>query len=257
MFDAYRNIFNQRGAAYHAAMTRFPGARDEEFAHIIAMADLLDGQRVLDIPSGGGYLRRHIPQSIALTCVETSREFAAHCAEIPGVRSLLRELHDTQLPSAAFDRIICLAGLHHVREKERFFAECARVLKPDGLFCIADAAVDSRTARFLDEFVHAHHSMGHQGDYISGATRSQLHAVGFAEIAGDARSYHWRFASTEAMTTFCTLLFGMDRATPVEALEGISQYLGYEQTSGGVVMNWELQFLACSKINVAAAMASA
>jgi len=246
MFDTYEDIFNQRGAAYHAGMTQFPAARDEEFAQIVSMADPQDGHRVLDVPSGGGYLRRYLRRRATLTCIETSHEFAARCAASPGVISFQRELHNTLLPSASFDRIICLAGLHHVSAKGAFFSECRRLLDPGGLFCIADAAADSPTAAFLDEFVHAHNSMGHRGDYISNATRSHLCSAGFAVLEDETRSYHWNFSSVRSMTTFCTLLFGIDRGSPVQVREGISTYLGYEETSAGVRMNWQLNFLLCS-----------
>jgi cyclopropane fatty-acyl-phospholipid synthase-like methyltransferase len=246
MFDTYEDIFNQRGAAYHAAMTGFPAARDEEFAQIISMADLRDGDRVVDIPSGGGYLRSRIQRDITLTCIETSHEFAAHCSATPGVTSLHRELHNTLLASASFDKVICLAGLHHVRAQEAFFAECRRLLRPSGLFCIADAPAKSATASFLDEFVHAHNSMGHQGDYVSNTTRSRLRSAGFAVLEDETRSYHWNFSSVQSMTTFCTLLFGIDRGSPEQVREGVSKYLGYEETSTGVRMNWQLNFLVCS-----------
>ena len=52
----YRSIFDARGDAYHRAMVEFPGARQQEFEHIVRVANVRAGQVVCDAPSGGGYL---------------------------------------------------------------------------------------------------------------------------------------------------------------------------------------------------------
>jgi cyclopropane fatty-acyl-phospholipid synthase-like methyltransferase len=247
MFDGYRDIFNQRGASYHAAMSRWPEARAEEFAAILQAADLRDGEVVVDIPSGGGYLNAHISQNISLICAETSKAFSDCVADSPRVEKRFCDLQSTGLAPGSVDKVISLAGLHHVSEKRAFFAEVFRILKPGGRFCIADAAADSDTARFLDEFVHEHNSMGHQGDYISSATRESLRGCGFSILEDCSKRYHWNYGSVEEMRTFCGLLFGVDRGTRQQIQAGISKYLGYENETSRTRMNWELTFITCVK----------
>ena len=253
MFDTYQAIFNQRGAAYHAAMSQFPHARDEEFRQVVALAEPRDGDFVLDMPSGGGYLARFLPQRASLTCVDSSAEFAARAPKTPRTISLHRELTDTRLPSIWFDKIICLAGLHHAPQKPAIFAEAYRLLTPSGSFCIADAAVGSGPAAFLDVFVNAHSSMGHKGDYISADTAAQLEAAGFGVAKMEPRPHHWTFGTVDEMTTFCGLLFGIDRATPAEIEKGIAHHLGFQKTKTEVRMNWNLTFILANKRKARAA----
>jgi SAM-dependent methyltransferase len=247
MFDAYKDIFNRRGAAYDAAMRDFPHARDQEFQAILDVAQIRDGMNVLDMPSGGGYLDRYINQDIKLTCVETAEQFLGTPTTGSRVTKLLRELHDTKLPSASQDMIICLAGLHHVADKPGLFAEMFRLLKPGGALALADAYEGSRTATFLDGFLDAHNSSGHEGEYLSDTTRADLRKAGFTITRDQPRPYHWVFESSRHMAEFCRLLFGMDKATVEHVEVGIETEIGYQQINGKTCMNWELHFLRCEK----------
>ena len=52
MLDSYEEIFSERGDAYHEAMTRWPGAREEEL------------RLLLDALAGGGYLAARMPAGV-------------------------------------------------------------------------------------------------------------------------------------------------------------------------------------------------
>ena len=49
------------------------------------------------------------------------------------------------------------------------------------------------------------------------------------------------------MARCCHLLFGIDRATPQQVLEGIEQCLGYEMIGNRCCMHWELFFVKATK----------
>lgn len=247
MFDGYKDIFNQRGAAYHAAMTRYPDARGEEFRAMLELAGIREGQAVCDLPSGGGYLHAYLPKNISLTCVETAAQFMNSLPASPRMTRLLCELHDTGIPADSIDVVICLAGLHHVTGKRRFFAEVRRILKPGGRVCIADASEGSFVARFLDGFVNEHNSMGHRGEYLSPRTIEDLKACGLKPTSDREVRYAWEFSGAAEMTDFCTLLFGLNKATPAQVTEGIREHLGFKESAGQVRMNWGLRFIACEK----------
>ena len=59
----YEDIFRERGGAYGHAMRRWPDASREEFLQPLQWAGLTDGEKVVDVPAGGGYLRRYLPAS--------------------------------------------------------------------------------------------------------------------------------------------------------------------------------------------------
>ncbi|NJK62121.1 MAG: hypothetical protein HC921_05015 [Synechococcaceae cyanobacterium SM2_3_1] len=73
--DLYRDTFNHRGASYHRAMQKYPAARDREFQLLFADLDLSQVHTVIDIPAGGGYLRRYLPKEIELVEYDPSGDF--------------------------------------------------------------------------------------------------------------------------------------------------------------------------------------
>ena len=244
MFDTYKDIFNARGAAYHQAMLEDPHAREQEFGAALSRVRLKPGETLCDMPSGGGYLWQFLREpDVKLLCVETSATFADKCPRSTNVRSVLGELNAVPLEAGSTDAIISLAGLHHVGDRPAVFAEMRRLLRTGGRVCVGDVAADSPQARFLDEFVDQHNSMGHHGEFLkTGEVRAELRDAGFAvEDVGHDR-YHWTFASETAMARFCRLLFGLDQADEEMTLAGIREYVGCDQVDGRWRMNWALTF---------------
>ena len=249
MFESYKDIFNQRGSAYHQGMLKYPLARYEEFKQIIQLAEIKDGNIICDIPSGGCYLSNFIDRKVKIFSVETSSQFIKYTQTSENNRVLVCEdLADIPLPQASVDRIISLAGLHHLSDKFAFYQEAYRLLKPGGLFCIADAFHDSKVAKFLNIFVNRHNSMGHQGEFLNSHTARELEAANFQVIYNSPISYFWQFNSPQAMTKYCQLLFAMDRADELKIIEGIKTYLGYQIKEEKCYMNWELHFIKCRAI---------
>jgi SAM-dependent methyltransferase len=248
MFESYKDIFNQRGTAYHQGMLKYPLARTEEFQQIIQLAEIANGHVILDIPSGGCYISNFIDPEAKIISVETSKEFIKD-AKPPENNTILvcDDIADIPLLSDSADRIISLAGLHHVSNKPSFYREAYRLLKTEGLFCIADAFQDSKVARFLDIFVDQNNSMGHEGEFLNSQTNTELEAANFQVLYSSSISYFWRFNSLDAMAEYCQLLFGIDRADQATIITGIENYLGYQIHQDKCYMNWELHFIKCLK----------
>jgi hypothetical protein len=99
----------------------------------------------------------------------------------------------------------------------------------------------------LNGFVDQHNSMGHQGDFFTSHTISELSACGFNVTHHYRKSYPWLFTDEQAMTQCCRLMFGLDRATDEQIRVGIAGCLGYVNTQAGCAMNWELLFLRGEK----------
>ena len=245
MFDQYRDIFDARGAAYHQAMVEQPRAREQEFAAVLRRVCPRDGQVIVDMPSGGGYLHGIVGAAAAVTliCVETSRAFADRVPRTPAVRPVLAELHDVPVEGASVDTVVSLAGLHHVADRPAVFAEMRRMLKPGGRACLADVAAGSPVDGFLNGFVDRHNSMGHRGAFLDDRARHELAAAGFRITSDAVARYHWTFPSEPALARFCRLLFGLDRADERQTLAGVREHLGYDCVEGRWRMNWELTFL--------------
>lgn len=248
MYKTYQDIFSERGQLYHSAMLDVPNARNQEFQAIIEMAELSENQLILDAPSGGGYLNKYINKPVNLIAVETSHEFVQNLKPSPTLSLLLCEdLSNIVFPSESVDRIVSLAGLHHLEDKPSFYQECFRLLKPGGLLCMADAYEDSSVAKFLNIFVDANNSMGHEGLFFNASTSDELEKVGFDILHNTNKQYHWLFSDALQMGNYCKRLFGMDLAEAEDVVKGIGDYLGYQDSSGRCNMNWEMQFYLCRK----------
>ena len=248
MFEDYKDIFNQRGNLYHQAMLDYPNARKKEFEAAIDLLDLADGQILCDVPSGGGYINNFIDKTVKVISVETSSEFIRCAKERDRISSMIcEEVSNVPLTSETIDRVVSLAGLHHVKHQSHFFQETYRLLKPSGIIAIADVLVESTVDEFLNQFVDANSSMGHKGDFLGNHTISELNSAGFEVTYAEPHQYCWQFDSVESMVRCCKLLFGIDRADNEKTLSGIEQFLGYQVKDHCCLMNWQLYFVQAVK----------
>ncbi len=247
MFDPYEEIFEKRGHLYHKAMKLYPQARREEFNNIIKLAQIRHGDVICDIPSGGGYLKNYINSRVDIVSVETSRAFAKLCRAYGNSEVLHANLNNLPIKTDSVDRVLALAGLHHIEDKQSFYLETYRILKSEGTLCIADAWQGAMVSMFLDVFVHEHNSMGHRGAYLNENTQGELEKCGFEVSYSSSIKYYWRFDSLDDMVTYIQLLFGIDKASHDRILDGITQYLGYALINKEYCLNWELTFYKAIK----------
>ena len=153
-----------RGAAYAAEFLRYdmeelaslPIESTASFAGVgnpFTIGDLLEGETVIDIGCGAGMdlliaARRVGPRGRAIgvdmtdAMLERARA-GAKCAGLGHVE--LRRGDFTALPieDSSADVIISNGVFNLVPEKDRAFAEIARVLRPGGRLQLADIAVDA------------------------------------------------------------------------------------------------------------------
>jgi len=242
IFQEYAETFEKRGQQYHQAMLNQPRARDEEFENLVRFADLRGSQRVCDCPSGGGYLREYVPPGVDLISVEDSAVFA-RLAQSNGTENLMRsKLLELAVQDNCFDRVVSLAALHHVEDKGIFYREAGRVLRPEGMLCVADVWAGSGVAGFLNVFVHENNPMGHEGKFLDEGAAAEFEAAGLRVIEQQRVPFFWHFRTEREMTEFCSLLFGAEGATHDETLAAIDRYLGFEAVEGGFRLRWELAF---------------
>jgi len=94
--------------------------------------------RVLDVGCGGGFLSNHLArEGFDVTGLDASRDSLAVAARHDETGRVRYDFGDAlALPyaDASFDAVSAMDFLEHVEDPARVVAECARVLKPNGLF---------------------------------------------------------------------------------------------------------------------------
>lgn len=239
----YQDTFQQRGHHYDQAMQLCPDARDREFKQLFTGVDRSRLRRVLDIPSGGGYLQRYLSAQTELYSLDPCENFRA----LAGGGSM--NIETLALPDGHFDAVVCLAALHHISNKQAFVEALWRALAPGGYLLIADVAAGSGEAKFLDEFAGRFNQTGHAGQYWSaGLAPEYLAKRADAELQTYAmRECDWHFSEQHQLLAFCRHLFGLAAVDDKALLAALQEYVGISHNSLGVQLHWQLVYLQCQK----------
>lgn len=107
-----------------------------------ALPPLIRGGRIVELGSGGGFIKQIIPQAITsdVLCV-------------PGLDVCFSAL-DMPFDDCSLDAILMIDVLHHLPDVARFFAEAARCLRPGGRILMVEPA-NTPWGRFV--YTHFHH----------------------------------------------------------------------------------------------------
>jgi arsenite methyltransferase len=156
-----------------------------------AVADLSDGEVVLDLGSGAGAdvlisARRVAPsgRAIGLDMTDEMLELAranAREAGVDNVEFVKGYIEEIPLPDASVDVVISNCVINLAADKRKVLAETARVLKPGGRFAVSDVIADPD----MDEATRA--DMSQWTGCVAGAlTRTEfeeaLAAAGLDEV---------------------------------------------------------------------------
>jgi 2-polyprenyl-6-hydroxyphenyl methylase/3-demethylubiquinone-9 3-methyltransferase len=110
------------------------------FDYFQSVVGSLSGLKVLDVGCGGGILAERFAQAGALvtgvdlsysSLAAASRHSKINAIEIDYVNA---EAEMLPFPDSSFDLVVSSDFLEHVIELDRVISECARVLRPRGLF---------------------------------------------------------------------------------------------------------------------------
>lgn len=237
--NTYEEIFNQRGFKYDQAMAAYPKARDQEFHNLINQFKYFPGAVVADIPAGGEYMQRYLPEYCRYVSFEPCRNFTQNIAEAA-------DFFPLPIADHSIDITLSLAGLHHLEDKAKLFSEFKRITKLGGYLGIADVYEGSATSIFLDHFIGKHNQMGHEGIYLSEQTLRDLAQTGWNLVSAKHVKLQWVFADKDHMGTFCKRLFDLS-CSQETIIREIDQHLGTELLPGNLIgMNWEMYTIAAS-----------
>lgn len=234
----YAEIFTTRGAMYHAAMQRCPRARDAEFAALFEGTSCPAQENILDVPSGGGYLTQaldHITPDHG--CAVTPLEFSPGFSQHPRV---VDPAQPWPLPPHAFDRLVCLASTHHLKDWSTLLSNMQQMLRVGGLLHLGDVPKGSGISTFLDDFVGRHTSTGHEGIYRDYSCCEWPDEFELVNV--QLRPCPWRFERIEDCLQFCFGLFGLESSARDGLESALRRWVGLSETASGVVLHWELQF---------------
>ena len=229
----YQIIFQKRAADYHYAMQQFPEARKHEFSNLFSEINFGKDIHLLDVPSGGGYLKNYIPENVTVTLADFSEGFAIN---------QIHHVSPEKLPFdiASFDTVLSLSGMHHLADVPQFIRECLRVTKTGGSFIFADVKKGTPVDFFLNEFVNTYNSLGHKGDFFSASSFESFSDIQSAISSCQYHEYPFLFDTTSDMITFFKLFFGLDKASDGVIQEGIQDILGIKTTANKIEVNWGL-----------------
>lgn len=244
MIDTYKDIFNKRANSYHEVMTKYPDARDKEFANLIQYYKINKDDKIADMPSGGCYLKKYLDKN-TIFFLDPAQEFLHNCSGADN--TMHTSLENTPFKDSFFDKIYSLAGSHHIDNKKNLYKEVYRVLKKDAHFIYGDVLQNSKEDTFLNVFVNKYNSSGHTGIFLNNQTKTQLADIGFKIEHSKYIDLTWNFKTIGEMIDFIKKLFGLDLATDEIILQGIDTLLGYKQTNNKVLLNWGLFYIFSKK----------
>jgi SAM-dependent methyltransferase len=242
----YDAVFRRRAKQYFLATKKYPNALTEEFGTAVRMLDLKPGHTFLNIPAAAIHLDDSLPSGVVHHQIETCKEFA----DVAGVPH--GSWTPLPFPTGSLDRVLTLASLHHSTQAQRddFYAEAFRVLKPGGKLVVGDVRRGSKEAEWLNVFVHLFNPNGHRGIFFSREDGDHFRRAGFGDVQITVEQYHWNFAKPGDMVDFCRNLFGLDLATIDNIEIGLVDFLRPQRPNRHSLVTripWELMYFVATK----------
>lgn len=239
MFDTYAEIFEKRASEYHHAMKISPRARDLEFLAALQPLRNASSGTICDMPSGGGYLADYLWEGMDYLAIDPATDFFVECPK--PLRRIVAEITHVPLADGCVDYVVSLAGLHHEPSLPKVFVEMRRLLRPGGRAILADVAIDTSTAHFLNGFVAENCPLGHDGRFLDQQTSLALEAAGFTVADDRLLDVPWLFDSFEEAGEFGRHLFGMTGLSAAEVAEAMKREIGFDIKDGRAQLRWTLR----------------
>ncbi len=200
----YREVWGDHGHhGYWATGRETPGEAADALVDLLAeRLELRPGLFVVDIGCGYGETARRLAatRGVDVAGFTVSAAQAAYAATKPaaGVQIAVRDWLANGLPDACFDRAYAIESSEHMPDKQRFFDEVFRTLRPGGVFGVY--AWLSKTGPRPWEVRHLLEpicregrlpSMGDEGDYRAMAEAAGFRVESVLDISDQVRRTWW------------------------------------------------------------------
>lgn len=137
------NHFNIIGPIYDLIFGRSKDLK------IINFADVQTGQAVLDVGGGTGRVAVLLGENSKKSIVADEAISMLREAQSKGVPTVNSTSEQLPFPSGAFDRIIMVDALHHVRDQQQTLNEMWRVLAPGGKMVIEEPDIQNFVVKLI------------------------------------------------------------------------------------------------------------
>lgn len=198
---AVRDQFSQQ-ADYYAQSSAH--ARGDTLDVILNFAAPKGTERTLDVATGTGFTAFALAPKVAFViATDLTPEMVAKAAEIAQQRTIKNVTFSVaaaeSLPfvTASLDLVTCRLAPHHFQDVPEFLREVHRVLRPDGLFCLADSvSPESEKLRAWQNRVEALRDHSHVYGYPPSQWDAMLIDAGFeieeaAHVRNAQMSFLW------------------------------------------------------------------
>src|SRR6185295_8612972 len=202
LYELFLDADKQYSCAYFTdPANSLEQAQADKKAHIAAKLALRPGQRVLDIGCGWGGMALFLNKVadvdvLGVTLSEHQLKIARERAEAAGVSDRVRfELRDYRLLEDRFDRIVSVGMFEHVGAKhyDEFFAQCRRLLKPNGVMLLHTIGKLGEISKGPDPFTDKWIFPGYHLPSLSQMTAA---SEGARLIASDVENLRLHYALT-------------------------------------------------------------
>lgn len=182
--DSARAQFDRQAEKYNE---RWASWSEETLRRLLQLADPKPDWRVLDVATGTGFtalaVAPHVAQVTGSDVSPNMLAEAAKRADAAGVTNVdWVEAPAEALPfaDAAFDLVTARIAPHHFNDVPAFLAETRRVLKPEGVFVLADTTVpnDEPEAAAWQNAVERERDGSHVANLSPAAWRALVEAAG-------------------------------------------------------------------------------
>jgi cyclopropane fatty-acyl-phospholipid synthase-like methyltransferase len=201
--------------------------------HLLGLAGLSAGDRVLDIACGYGGTLRTLAR---LGCKATGIDISEHCVERARAGNAeaglgdeidvaVGNFHDLDSAPDTWDAVVCQEAIIHSPDRPKVFAEVGRVLRPGGVFAFSDILTGKDADFALVEAAFARLGAGVGAtidDYRAMARAVGLDVSRVEERANDIRTHYDKLAARLAEP-----VAGID----ADALAAISDSISRWQTA--------------------------